>query len=167
MLYIKQIFRAVLLIAIQVVILNRVNLMGYADPYLYVLFILLLPFETPKWALLLIGFSTGALVDIFSNSMGIHAAATTLLAFARPGVIHLISKKMEFEINAEPRIHDMGLRWFYRYAILLILIHHTTIFMLESFKIINLVAVAYRITFSAIITLVLAIVVQYLFPKRN
>jgi len=163
----KHIIRFVLLILLQVIILNKVNLHGYIDPYLYVLFILLLPFETPRWLLLILGFFTGGMIDIFSNTGGIHAAATTLLAFARPGIIRLVSKKTEFEANSKPCISDMGKRWFYLYALYLIAIHHATLFTLEVFRLNEPVELIYRILFSTVATLALVLIGQYLFPKNN
>lgn len=165
--YLKHIIRFILLLLIQVIILNKVNLHGYIDPYLYVLFILLLPFETPRWLLLILAFFTGGGIDIFSNTGGIHAAATTLMAFARPGVIRLVSKKAEFESNSEPCIADMGNKWFYLYSLHLILLHHAALFLLEVFKLNDLIALLYRIALSSLVTLALVLITQYLFPKRK
>ena len=165
--YLKHIIRFILLLLIQIIILNKVNLHGYIDPYLYVLFILLLPFETPRWLLLIMAFFTGGVMDIFSNTGGIHAAATTLMAFARPGVIKLVSKKAEFEPNSEPCIVDMGNKWFYLYSLNLILLHHAALFLLEVFKLNHPIALLYRIALSTLVTLVLVLITQYLFPKRK
>lgn len=112
------------------------------------------------------GFFTGSIIDIFSNTGGIHAAATTFMAFARPGVINLISKKSEFDTGSEPCITDMGSKWFYLYSLYLILLHHALLFTLEIFRFNKPVELIYRITLSALVTLMLVILSQYLFPKR-
>lgn len=164
--YLKHIIRFVILVMLQVVILNKINLNGSIDPYLYVLFILLLPFETPRWLLLVLGFFTGGMIDLFSNSGGIHAAATTFMAFARPGVIRLVSKKLEFETSSEPCITDMGAKWFYLYALYLILLHHAVLFALEILRFDRPIELLYRIAFSSLTTLILILISQYLFPKR-
>jgi rod shape-determining protein MreD len=62
---ITSILRFVVLILVQVLILNNIHLGGYINPYLYVLFILLLPIETPKWAVLILAFFLGLGVDIY------------------------------------------------------------------------------------------------------
>ncbi len=165
--YLKHIIRFVLLILIQIIILNNVNLHGYIDPYLYVLFILLLPFETPRWLLLVLAFFTGGVMDIFSNTGGIHAAATTLMAFARPGIIKLVSKKSEFEHGSEPCITDMGNKWFYLYALYLVFLHHAALFILEVFKLNEPISLLYRIALSTLVTLIIILITQYLFPKRG
>ncbi|MCF8308807.1 MAG: rod shape-determining protein MreD [Bacteroidales bacterium] len=165
--YLKHIIRCLVLILLQVLILNQVNLNGYIDPYLYILFILLLPFETPRWLLLILAFITGSMIDIFSNTGGIHAAATTFMAFARPGVIRLISKKTEFDTGSEPCISDMGTKWFYLYSLYLVLLHHVVLFTLEIFRLNEPIELIYRIALSTLITLILILITQYLFPKRN
>lgn len=164
---VKNIIRFLLLVAVQVIILNKINFTGYVDPYLYVFFILALPFNTPKGSLLLIGFFTGAVIDVFSHTYGVHAAATTLMAFARPGIIRMVSKKQEYETAHEPGISEMGLRWFYFYSSALIILHHGMLFTLEAFSFNHLVLLAYRIILNSVITLVLVFIVQYLFPKRK
>ncbi|MDD3744123.1 MAG: rod shape-determining protein MreD, partial [Lentimicrobiaceae bacterium] len=74
--YVKDILRFIVLVAVQVLILNQIDFGGYIDPALYLLFILLLPFEVPGWLLLIASFSLGFCIDIFSHSIGLHAAAS-------------------------------------------------------------------------------------------
>lgn len=164
---INNIIRFIILVAVQVIILNKINFSGYVDPYLYVFFILVLPFSIPRGALLLLGFFTGAVIDVFSHTYGVHAAATTFMAFARPGVIRMVSKKQEYETASAPGISEMGLRWFYFYSLVLILLHHTVLFVLEAFSLDHLILLAYRIVLNAVVTLALVFIVHYLFPSRK
>ncbi|MFZ4059415.1 MAG: rod shape-determining protein MreD, partial [Ferruginibacter sp.] len=73
--YFRNISRFFLLILLQVLVFNNMHLNGYINPYVYVLFILLLPFETPQWLLLISAFLLGFGVDLFSDTMGMHTAA--------------------------------------------------------------------------------------------
>ncbi|MDZ7776212.1 MAG: rod shape-determining protein MreD [Bacteroidales bacterium] len=164
---IKNIIRFILLIGVQVIILNKVNFSGYIDPYLYVLFVLLLPFATRKSVLLLLAFLTGAAVDVFSHTHGVHTASTVFLAFLRPGIIRLLSPKQEYENAKQPSIREMGVQWFYFYALLLIVAHHSLLFILESFRFNDLMTLAYRILFSSLVTLVLVLIIQYLFSAKK
>ena len=75
------ILRFIVLVAIQVFILNNIQLGGVINPYLYILFLLTLPVQTPRLLLLLIGFALGISIDMFQNSTGIHAFACVLIAF--------------------------------------------------------------------------------------
>ncbi len=163
----KNLFRFVILILLQVLVLNNIRVGGYINPYFYIYFILLLPFETPGWILLLSSFFLGISVDFFSNTLGINAAASVLMAFCRPLVIRLLTSSREYETGIQPGIKDLGFSWFFFYALLLIIVHHTTLFFLEVFRFTELKTIIYRICLSSIVTLFLSILAQYLFYKRE
>jgi len=162
--FIINIIRFVILILIQGLILNNILIAGYVNPQLYVLFILLLPFETPKWLLLISAFSIGLLVGLFTNSSGAHAAASTLIAFIRPYLIKTLTPKRELEAEAKPGIHNIGFTWFFFYSLILISIHHLSLFFLEAFSFNNSLQ-TFLISIATIVcSLILVIISQYLFP---
>ena len=85
----QNIFRFILLVLFQVLVLNNIQFLGYINPYLYILFILSLPVQMPRWFLLVLAFILGLSIDIFSNTLGMHAFATVFVAFFREGIIKL------------------------------------------------------------------------------
>jgi hypothetical protein len=163
----KQILRFIGLVAIQVFILNNIQLNGYINPYLYIYFILLLPFETPKWLLLVSAFVLGLSIDLFSGTIGLHAAATVFMAYTRPGVLYIISSRREYEPGILPSISDLGFPWFFSYSALLIILHHFFFFFLEAFIITEFWSVFFRVVISSAFTLLLVIITQYLFTKKR
>lgn len=88
---VQQIIRFVVLVLFQVLVVNHIRLGGYVHPYIYLIFVMLLPFNTPKWQILVLGFTLGLTIDLFTGTPGLHAGATTLMAFCRPSIIRLIS----------------------------------------------------------------------------
>lgn len=156
----------VVLVLLQVLLLNNIQFSGYINPYMYVLFILLLPFETPRYLLLLLGFFLGLLVDIFSNTPGFHASATTFLAFLRPYTISLISPRDTFEVNTPPRVKYMGIGWFLRYTLILVLAHHLFLFFIEAFTFHGFIHTLIRSLLSAAFTCILIIISQFLIFKE-
>jgi rod shape-determining protein MreD len=164
--FIKNILRFIILILIQVTILDNINFGGYINPYLYVYFILLLPFEAPGWLLLISAFLMGISIDAFENTMGINAAATVMMAFFRPVVLRSITGK-DFDKGTNPSIRDFGFKWFFTYSLILIFIHHLTLFYLEVFRFAHFFATLQRVLLSTILTLFLVIVVQYIFEKPS
>lgn len=130
----RYLYLFVLLLLLQVLVLNQVRLGGYINPHLYILFILMLPMHVPGWLLLLSAFGLGLGVDMFSDSLGMHAGASVFMAFCRPGVIRLISGKTEFESGATPSLASQGLGWVFLYSLLLVLLHHSALFFLEVFS---------------------------------
>ncbi len=163
----KNIIRFVVLVLLQVLVINNIDFNGYIYPAFYVYFILVLPFETPGWLLLTSAFLLGLSVDFFTNSLGVNAAASVLVAFLRPSVIRLLKSKKEYEPGITPGIRDLGFRWFFLYALILILIHHTALFFLEVFSLQHLVQTVYRILYSAGATLLITLVVQMIFIRQD
>jgi rod shape-determining protein MreD len=161
------IIRFVILVFIQIFILENINLRGYINPYLYVYFILLLPFETPGWLLLISSFFLGFSIDTFVGTLGIHTAASVLMAFSRPLVIKAIPSRKDFEPGMKPSISHLGFIWFFSYAIILILIHHFALFYLEVFSFSNFFSTFSRVLLSSSFTLILVIIAQYLFFKSS
>lgn len=162
----KYLVMFIVLVLLQVLLLNNIQFSGYVNPYLYVLFILLLPFETPRYLLLLLGFLLGLSVDIFSDTPGIHASATTFMAFLRPYVIELISSRDSLELNAPPRLKVMGLGWFLRYTIILVLAHHLFLFYIEVFSFMDFFHTMTRSLLSSFFTIVLIFISQFLVFKE-
>lgn len=163
----KNIVRFILLILLQVLVLNNMNLMGYMNPYVYILFILLLPANINKSLLLLLAFITGLTIDFFGNTPGLNAAATVLMAFARPGVLNLFFKNLDFEPGEEPDITKLGFGKFLRYTIILVLIHHTALFFLEIFNFDEILTTLYRIVISSVFSTFIIIIIALLFGKRK
>ncbi len=161
------IIRFFFLVALQVLILNHVNLGGYINPYFYVYFILLLPFQTPKWMLLLLAFALGWSIDIFTNTIGLNAAACVLMAFARPFVITAISSGPESLIGDTPSLRNQGVKWFLYYAVILVVVHHAALFYLEIFRFTEFFRTFVRVLLSSAFTLLLVFISEYLLYPRG
>ena len=159
----KNILRFIILLLVQVLVLNHIHFSGYINPYLYVLFILLLPFQTPHWLLLVASFLMGLSVDLFSNTPGMNAAASVFMAYIRPGVIRLLESGKNYEAGMTPGIRDLGFRWFFSYSLILILAHHFVLFYLEIFRLSEFFTTFSRVVLSTIFTMILVIITQYLF----
>ena len=159
------ILRFFVIVAIQVLILNNIQLGGIINPYLYVLFLITLPVQTPRVLLLFIGFFLGISIDLFQNSIGIHASACVLIAFIRPFWLKLVAPRDGFEPDESPEIKKFGFRWFLVYASMLVFIHHLVIFNLEIFRLSDFFTTQLRVIYSSLFTLTLIIISQYLLHK--
>lgn len=159
--------RFFIVLILQLLVFNNIQFSGYINPFFYVLFILLLPFETPKWLMLVSAFLLGLTVDFFGHSYGMHTAASVFIAFVRPGVIRLIQSNKEIEPGTLPTLGHMGFSWFMIYASTMVLIHHFIYFYLEVFRLTDFVTTFYRVIYSSIATLIVIIAEQYLFFKQR
>lgn len=157
--------RFVALMAAQILIFSNINF-PYINPYVYLLFILLLPFETPRWLLMILGFLTGLTLDLFVGSLGMHAAACLLIAYLRPALISIITPKgAEFEV--EPNINLQGVTWFLIYSTLATFIHHVVYFLIESWTFYNLFIAFLRITMSTIFSVLFMMIFLFLFTSSR
>ncbi len=159
--------RFAFLLLLQVLVINHIRVSSEVTPYIYILAILMLPFNTPKWALLLSAFVLGFLVDVFSGTMGLNMAATVLIAFVRPTLLKLISFGRDFDSEDSPTIKELGADWFVSYALIMILIHHSAIFFLEVFRLDEFGSTLLRIFYSSAATFVLIILSQLLFAFKK
>lgn len=163
----KNIARFIVLVLVQIFVLNNIRINGYINPYLYVLFILLLPFETPGWLLLTSSFLLGFSIDIFVHTPGLHTAASVFMAFCRPAMIKMISRNKTIEPGMSPGIRDMGFNWFFVYSLVLIFIHHVLLFFMEVFRFNEFFDTVIRIGLSTVATVLLVFVVEYLFINKK
>lgn len=150
---------------VQVLFLNNICLFGWATPFVYVYFLLTLDKDIDRNALMVTAFLLGLTIDIFSNTPGVNAGASVLVAFLRPGLVQLFSPRGEYE-NFEPGIYTLGFWAFVRYAIVMVLLHHTALFCLESFSFENIGYLSLRILCSTLLTMMLVVAIEFVRHKR-
>lgn len=151
----------VLLMLLQILLFNNIQFSGYINPYIYILFILLLPVDIPAWILLLLAFAAGSVIDFFSGSPGMHAAATVLAAFTRPYILRVISPRDGYEANPEPSMITYGFRWFLTYSLLVVLIHHTALFYLEVFRLTEFFRTMFRVILSSLFSITFILLIEF------
>ena len=162
----RNILRIIVLVLFQVYILNNIQISGFVNPYFYVLFIILLPFETPGWLLLSLGFVLGLSIDLFSNTPGLHASATVFMAFIRPAVLGYFAPRDGYVTGTFPRIYYYGFSWFFQYVAILILSHHFFLFYIEVFRLSDFFHTFARVILSSAFTLFLVVLSQYFIYRR-
>jgi rod shape-determining protein MreD len=160
-------FRFVMLTAVQVLVLDNIHLHGLFNPYIYMLFILMLPLETPAWLVLILGFFSGWVIDSYAHSGGVHASATVLTAFLRPFILRLLKPAAGYQPEDRPSVSSLGFLWFFTYCSVLIFIHHLWLFVVESFSFTQFIFVLQKIAVSSMVSIVIVLSLQYLFYRRK
>ncbi|MFT5183452.1 MAG: rod shape-determining protein MreD [Flavobacteriales bacterium] len=166
----NNIIRFMFLLMVQAMIVNRINIMdGFVLPFIYIFAILMLPLHTPRWLVLVIAFATGLIMDMFTSTPGMHASACLVMGFLQPYVQRLLSPREGYEFTDKATIQSLGLTWYAMFAGVLTLIHHLTLFNIEFFKFEGLAYTLLTALASALGTLILMIVGQYLIfnPKKQ
>ncbi len=164
---IRNIIRFMLLVLVQVLIIKNIELGRFINPFIYVLFIIILPFETPRLVLLFSSFILGFTIDMFYDTGGMHAAACVFMAFVRPGILKLFSPRDGYEFGTQPTVQYLGVPWFLSYAGILIFLHHVVLFYIEIFRFSEFFSTFFRVVVSSIFTILLVITTQYLFNRKK
>lgn len=154
---IKPIFRFVILVFIQVLVLDHVLFLGYINPYIYILFIIYLPINTNRINTLIIAFLLGLCIDIFNDTGGIHAASTLFIAYIRPIILRL-SFGLSYDYNTL-KLKKADFKEQFFYVILMVFIHHVLMFSLEYFSINYWVEILKNTLFSAIFSSIVIFIV--------
>ena len=145
------------LVLLQVLILNNVHIAGYATPFLYIYLILKFESDTPRNALMLWAFFLGLAVDVFSDTPGMNAAATVLLAF--PTFLRLFVPRDTLD-TLVPAIRTMGILPFLKYLVVSVLIHHGLLLTLEFFSFAHIGTLLLRIAASTLLTVTCIMAVE-------
>jgi len=149
------------LVLLQVLLFNNIQFSGYMNPYVYIMFILLLPVEIPSWLLLIISFGAGITIDFFCSSPGMHSSATVLAGFARPYVLRVTSPRDGYEPGDNPSMISYGFRWFLTYTTIIVLIHHTALFYLEIFRVTDFFRTLLRVLLSSLFSIIFILLMEY------
>ena len=151
-------------VLIQVLVLNEILFLSYINPFLYIILILVLPYNTPKWFLICYAFLLGISIDIFSGSLGFHAFSTVLIAFLKNTITKITIPHNIVDENDELIMQKIGPKSFLTFTFLLSFIHLSSLFFLEhlmlDFKIIL------KIFLSSITTTIIILITQLFFYKK-
>lgn len=155
----------ILLVLLQVLVLNHIVFLDYATPILYVYLLIKLPIGINRNLIVFLGFFIGLFIDIFSNTPGVNAAATTFVAFFRRPIQGLFFSREDFD-QLVPKLSLLGSA-FVKYTILFVLIHNILLFTIETFSYSDVLTLVLRIFSSAALTLIIIFGFEGFSIKRN
>jgi rod shape-determining protein MreD len=141
------------------------NFLGYISPFPYILFIILYPVNGNKSGLVVASFILGLIMDMFSNSGGIHATACLVLAYFRPAIF-----KFAFGLSYEyqtVKLNDVLTPERFSFILLSVVIHHFTLFILEAFQFSFIFDILIRTLLSTVFTIIICIIIIYLIKPNK
>lgn len=157
--------RFFILVLVQVLIFNHIDFLGYINPYIYILFIILFPAKNNRTLFIFIAFLLGFCVDVFSDSGGVHAAACVTLAYVRPIFLKFCFGTVYDYQSIKFNQTDFGSRL--TYFSMLVFIHHLVMFSLEIFNISKILLILQKTLFSGIFTILLCLIITLLFSQKR
>lgn len=157
--------RFIILLLLQVLLLNNINFMGYINPYLYVLFLILYPFNANQTLFLFLAFLMGLGIDIFEDSGGINAAACLVVAYIRPMILRF-SFGVSYDYQTV-RFSSTQIGSRISYVALIVFVHHFVLFLLEFFNFAHFLLLLKKTLFSGLFTIILVFLSLSLFNRRT
>jgi len=136
-------------------------------PLLFPVLILLLPIRVNYYVMMLYALLIGIVLDIFSNTPGMHASSLVLLAFLRPRLLRLFFQQDEKKLGwARPTMYRLGFMPFLFYICFSIVIHHLFYFLLQEWSLSNILYTLYKTIVSGILSVLMIVIGQFIFYSR-
>jgi rod shape-determining protein MreD len=149
----------IVLVLVQVLLLNNIHFLRIATPFIYLYFILKLPIGISRSLIVVLSFLLGVTIDTFSNTPGMHAAACTFAGFCRLPIINFFMGK-DLVAGMIPSYRSFGYGGFFRYTLVFVLIHHISLFLIESLTLFDPLFLIIRIVASVITTTLLICIIE-------
>lgn len=153
-------------VLLQIFLFDNLSISLYLTPLVYVAFIALLPLDTPPVVVLGAGLAMGVTMDFAMGAAGINTIATLLIAFLRPWIVHLTFGRDDAREGGTPSPERMGRTAFLNYLLVLVLIHHTVFFSLESLSWAHALHTLLRIAMSGLLTVAAVWLVMRIFTAK-
>lgn len=158
--WIKHIVRLLVAFLLQVLLVGHLQFFGICQPFVYIVFLLMMPIRMPRWGDMLIGAILGLIVDIFCNSIGIHMASCVMLCFLRRIIIENIV--MDYDrLTGEISGRSIGPENYIKYVVALVLIHHSMVFILSAWSFAHLWLTALTILVSSMLSIAMILGYDY------
>ncbi len=155
------------LIITQVVICNNVCLFNVAVPIVFIYLIVRLPLTMNINIVLTVSFFIGLLIDMFSNTQGMHALSCTILAFIRRPILRLYVPREEDIADGEISIKSVGASPYFKYLLTFVLTYCVIVFTIESLSFFNILRLLSQIIFSTILSFVIILGIDRIANKQR
>lgn len=165
--YLNEALKLIGLLLFQVLIVSHFNLNFYIQPYIHLLFLLSLPLNITPLLLMIFAFISGGLLDMFSNSIGMHIFASVLLAFLRPYIINLVSSKAMLENLQKISLSQTGWAWYISYLLASSALYFSAYFLVEHFSLAQTSIILLKTLYSTLLSSLLMFLLVLIFSSQK
>lgn len=161
------VFMFITLTLLQVTVFNHICLFNLAVPFVFIYFLVRLPITLSTNWVLTLAFLLGLIIDIFSDTHGMHALACTITAMSRRRMLQLYFPREDDLTDPQPSVKSLGLGIYVKYLFTLVLFYCILIYLIESFTLFNPLLLIGRIVFSTLLTFALILGIDSIIRKRR
>lgn len=159
--FLSRLFRLLTILCFQVLVFNNIHLMGYITPLVMGYMLVCFHRNTSRTGILLWGFVTGLIFDVFSNTAGMASAACTLVAMVQPVLLNMLAPRDAAE-DFTPSFTTMGFWNYVLYVLLLMLILHGVFYLLDAFTLMEWHLTLFSIVGGSLLTTIIIIFIELL-----
>ncbi|HBH05836.1 MAG TPA: rod shape-determining protein MreD [Flavobacteriales bacterium] len=159
--------RAILAIALQLLVFNNLYLGTVLNPTIYVYIIIFLPLETPFLLLILLGFILGFIEDMALGTWGLHMMAATLIAYTRWRLIKVLEPRDGYEAGIQPKLYDFGWGPYLTYSLTSVFLFSIFLYLVESLGTIGLWRIIFMALMNTTVVVFLIVVFEIMRKKSN
>ena len=160
----KMIGSFILLILAQVFLFNQINIFGSVNPMLYLLFLVMYPFDKNQTFYIFIGFILGFFIDFLSQTDGAHTIASLTVSYLRPIIMKysygLTSEKPK-SLLTDPRKTNN-----FFFLLVFISVHHLIYFAIAYFSADAFLLIIKNSLFTIIFSLILILLISSLYRVK-
>lgn len=144
------IFWLILAVVLQTLLFNHLQLFGGVI-MVYMIALIKLPVEMNRNLQILAGFLCGLIIDIFSNTLGMHTLTAVTVMWLRMPILHLYINSEDIK-NGIPGNTLMGMQSYIRYALSILAVHCVLLYFIESFTLFHILITILKAILSLILT---------------
>lgn len=149
----------ILTMVLQVLIFNHLHLWG-GVVLVYLLALIKMPVDTKRIVQIVVGFVCGLLVDVFCNTLGLHALTCVTMMWMRQPILHLYINADDVKTGVLCG-ERLGINTYLRYAVTVIIFHCVFLYSVEAFTLFNFASLLLKIFFSILLTSIAAVVIEF------
>ncbi len=168
----RHIIRAVIVILVQVLVLKRIGLgtswlAQNGEIFIYPLIIFMLPFKMFRHYVLLVGFGLGLTIDIFYDTIGVHAFALTATAYARGILLSYLEPRGGYQLSMNPTMRSLKLNWVFTFTALSLAIHSFLFYTAEIFTFVYIGKILLKTVLTLTLSLTVTMGYHFLFNPKS
>lgn len=156
----------VALLFVQLFILDEISISMWLRPMIFPLVILLLPIEWRTIWVVVASLLLGIFMDISIGGMGLYTSTLLPLAVMRRWILYLSTRRSIEAGDQTSLLSRMPLYQVMIYVGVMLLLHHTMFFALESLSFVGVMQLIATILFSTLLSILLSWPVVGLFLKK-
>ncbi|MBO6516419.1 MAG: rod shape-determining protein MreD [Bacteroidia bacterium] len=165
--WIRLVASSIVVLAVQILIINNLNLNQYMFPQLYIILLLSLPINLKHYVGYLIAFIMGFVVDSFSYTPGLQSFTAVFVMFLRYSYFNNLVDKEWLSSGIRPSFSNADSGWYLAYVSIFTFVFHFVLLILENFSFVNFGGTMLKILYSSSLAILLILLFQFTFNRET